>query len=1017
MMATGFWAGTHVRTPGGPIPVEALIEGELVSTESGRLVPVIRLMKSRFDSGTSGSMQFTKVGPIRIVRGAFADNQPFRDLSVAPGQKLRIAGALVPAILLINGVTVYQDRETKAGTYFNTVLEHEDLLVVEDIAAAGQPRMHATQASIMDLGSADEPSPAIASLSGTLVTARKHLLQRAAAMGFETTEDPGLYLVTKGTQIHPAEQEGRVYRFKVPAFTEEIRLRSRTYVPRDMIPGSIDDRQLGVAVTTIEIESNRSRLEIPLADPSLSGFYDLEFGDEKAWRWSDGDGAFRCPPLDHEAVLTVQIDHRGLYLSKRALRWVDPRSRLTAAAASKAGGIVVVSGEPETPGHRYRVLDTVAATERLGIPAIWLRADEILDRRAELQRAEVLIVWRAPYEPRIETAIAAVRANGGKVLVDMDDLMFDPRLARPDLIDAIRFNRFSQDEVRDHYARMRESLAAADGCLCTTPQLAIHAREQGCAAVWVLPNGFDEATERTSRMAVRQKHTTEADPLIRIGYAAGSRTHQRDFAVAAPAVAQVLRQHPDCRLVLFRRGPDLPVVDPREFPELTDCTEQIEWREMVDLSQLPWELARFDINLAPLELGNPFCEAKSELKYFEAALAGVCTIASPTGPFRQAIRDGETGLLAGDTSEWYRALSELVTDGPRRHRMSLAAYHDVLWTYGPRRRSQILSTILAQLAPGETGAAAFELARHRQMQQRSDLPEIPKGEVIFAIDRLASADVTVVIPLYNYAHYVSEALDSVWHQTVPILDLVIVDDCSADSSLTVANEWLQRHAARFNRIVLVRNLNNSGLSLTRNAGFAAAETPYVLPLDADNRIYPRCAETCLRVAHETGAAFVYPRIQQFGGATDVIGGAPFVPMRLSGGNYIDAMALIAKDAWAAAGGYARVTLGWEDYDFWCTLAERGVWGQPADQILAEYRVHEASMCQTVTDLPDNKRELLRLISNRHSWLTVAEVQAAGERNRRLEKTDVQPPGKSENRGEKRRTQRSKPRRSKSTVRS
>ena len=44
------------------------------------------------------------------------------------------------------------------------------------------------------------------------------------------------------------------------------------------------------------------------------------------------------------------------------------------------------------------------------------------------------------------------------------------------------------------------------------------------------------------------------------------------------------------------------------------------------------EKARFDINLAPLEVGNPFCEAKSQLKFFEAGLVNCTTIASPTGP-------------------------------------------------------------------------------------------------------------------------------------------------------------------------------------------------------------------------------------------------------------------------------------------------------------------------------------------------------------------------------------------------
>ena len=61
---------------------------------------------------------------------------------------------------------------------------------------------------------------------------------------------------------------------------------------------------------------------------------------------------------------------------------------------------------------------------------------------------------------------------------------------------------------------------------------------------------------------------------------------------------------------------------------------------------LPNIVAQIDINLAPLELDNPFCQAKSEIKFTEAALVGVPTVASPTQAFVYAMRDGEDGLLA-----------------------------------------------------------------------------------------------------------------------------------------------------------------------------------------------------------------------------------------------------------------------------------------------------------------------------------------------------------------------------------
>src|SRR5262249_46403433 len=97
----------------------------------------------------------------------------------------------------------------------------------------------------------------------------------------------------------------------------------------------------------------------------------------------------------------------------------------------------------------------------------------------------------------------------------------------------------------------------------------------------------------------------------------------------------------------------------------------------------PAEIARTAINLAPLEVGNAFCEAKSELKYFEAASVRVPTIASPTEPFAAAITHGVNGFLANRTEEWYHCLTRLVTDGQHRVEMGNNALSHVLATYTP----------------------------------------------------------------------------------------------------------------------------------------------------------------------------------------------------------------------------------------------------------------------------------------------------------------------------------------------
>ena len=81
---------------------------------------------------------------------------------------------------------------------------------------------------------------------------------------------------------------------------------------------------------------------------------------------------------------------------------------------------------------------------------------------------------------------------------------------------------------------------------------------------------------------------------MRIGYAGGSRSHQRDFAVAAEALANVLRERSCCRLVLFRfqiaESTKLPFLDIEEFPSFRGIEDQIEWRTIVPLPQLPEEM-------------------------------------------------------------------------------------------------------------------------------------------------------------------------------------------------------------------------------------------------------------------------------------------------------------------------------------------------------------------------------------------------------------------------------------------
>ncbi len=134
-----------------------------------------------------------------------------------------------------------------------------------------------------------------------------------------------------------------------------------------------------------------------------------------------------------------------------------------------------------------------------------------------------------------------------------------------------------------------------------------------------------------------------------------------------------------------------------EFPALDRFTHQIEQRDLVGFDQLPQELARFDINLAPLQRDNPFCDCKSELKYFEAAAVGVVTVASATPPMREAIIDGHTGFIAADHAQWLSHLNDLIEHPDRREACARRARLHARACYGPEARGEWYVSVFSQI--------------------------------------------------------------------------------------------------------------------------------------------------------------------------------------------------------------------------------------------------------------------------------------------------------------------------------
>lgn len=206
----------------------------------------------------------------------------------------------------------------------------------------------------------------------------------------------------------------------------------------------------------------------------------------------------------------------------------------------------------------------------------------------------------------------------------------------------------------------------------------------------------------------------------------------------------------------------------------------------------------------------------------------------------------------------------------------------------------------------------------------------------------AAPTVSVVIPSYNHARFLGEAIDSVLVQTYRDVEIVVVDDGSTDDTADVA--------ARYPGVVYVRQ-ENQGLAAARNAGTRSSRGGFLVFLDADDRLLPNAIEAGLACfARHPDAAFVsgdHRRIALDGTPIET----PEVPhvdgehyLALLRGNYIGmhATVMYRRSVLTQAGGFDTRLPACEDYDLYLRIAREFPVHQH-EAVVAEYRRYDGNM--------------------------------------------------------------------------
>ncbi|NQX28592.1 glycosyltransferase [Microbacteriaceae bacterium VKM Ac-2854] len=233
--------------------------------------------------------------------------------------------------------------------------------------------------------------------------------------------------------------------------------------------------------------------------------------------------------------------------------------------------------------------------------------------------------------------------------------------------------------------------------------------------------------------------------------------------------------------------------------------------------------------------------------------------------------------------------------------------------------------------------------------------------------------VSVVIPCYNYAHFLPGAVRSATEQPGVDVDVIIVDDASTDASAAVALEL----AAADERISVLQHGVNRGHIVTYNDGLSRAEGDYIVLLSADDELAPGSLGRAAAVfeAHpEVG--LVYGFVEYFGSPdaptpsssrqrrSSVRPGERWVRRICRRGRNIivNPEAVVRRSVLARIGGYDPAMPQTGDMDLWLRAAAVSAVGRVNGPVQGRYRVHGGNM-----HLTDHAGHLVELRARRHTF--------------------------------------------------
>ena len=233
--------------------------------------------------------------------------------------------------------------------------------------------------------------------------------------------------------------------------------------------------------------------------------------------------------------------------------------------------------------------------------------------------------------------------------------------------------------------------------------------------------------------------------------------------------------------------------------------------------------------------------------------------------------------------------------------------------------------------------------------------------------------ISVIIPVYNDAKYISETLDSVISQTFADWEAICVNDGSTDGSLKI----LKKYAKKDSRIKII-NQKNQGVIVARNNAIKKAISEYIFMLDGDDKIAPTTFEKMYNAIISGKGDIITSRVMRFGRET----GEMILPnpnkVNMANTNCLVNAALMKKEDFFACGGFdERFSSMLEDYDLWLNLLyEQNKKFYRIPEILFFYRIKPKNLSRNYRHRDTDLKDIIKLLQIKYpirKWHRISNI--------------------------------------------